>query len=427
MRALVVVNPAATTTTAKMRDVLVGALASELKVDVARPRTAGTPASSAPRRPPTGMDLVVALGGDGTVNEVVNGLLETGPAPHLPMLAVVPGGSTNVFSRALGRSRDPVEATAEILDSLRAGRTRLVSLGTASASGTSTAPLADPADGRARGRRRRRRTTGLDRRRAGSSSPPAWASTPRSSPGSRRSGPAGRRSTGALYVREATSAFLLGRERRRPAMTLQVPGEPPVGGLFLCLVSNVSPWTYLGARPVDPSPEASFDAGLDVFAMGRTGPVGMLRTLRQALASEPDARGRGVHRWHDLAELTLTADRPQGWQVDGDHLGTATGLRVRPCRTRSASSPEPSRPSRTSGRRCQRPLRRVVPSSGGPITRVVSLLTRGRTTTSICLTGVAPRENIAAGTQPAGNKAGSRCATALGNRCRPAPRSEAGD
>ena len=81
----------------------------------------------------------MAVGGDGTVNEVVNGLLEKGPAPHLPMLAVVPGGSTNVFSRALGRSRDPVEATAEILASVRAGRTRLVSLGTASASGTEDA------------------------------------------------------------------------------------------------------------------------------------------------------------------------------------------------------------------------------------------------------------------------------------------------
>ena len=82
-------------------------------------------------------------------------------------------------------------------------------------------------------------------------------------------------------------------------------------------------------RPVNPSPEASFDTGLDAFAMGRMGPIRMLRTLRQTLAREPDARGRGVHRRHDLEELTLTASRPQGWQVDGDHLGTATALRLR--------------------------------------------------------------------------------------------------
>ncbi|MCW2700000.1 MAG: putative Sphingosine/diacylglycerol kinaselike enzyme [Blastococcus sp.] len=309
MRALVVVNPAATSTTATMRDNLVGALAGDLKLDVVETGHRGHARELGVRAVTEEVDLVVAVGGDGTVNEVVNGLLERGPDPRVPMLAVVPGGSTNVFSRALGRSRDPVTATAEILDSLRAGRTRLVSLGTASALGVGAgaewsaprwfvfaAGLGFDAEVIARVEAQRAR---------------------------------GRRSTGPLYVRQAVSAFLLGRERRRPAMTLHVPGEPAREGLFLCLVSNVSPWTYLGARPVNPSPDASFDAGLDVFAMGRTGTVGMLRTLRQALARQPDTRGRSVHRWHDLEGLTLTADRPQGWQLDGDHLGAASGLRVR--------------------------------------------------------------------------------------------------
>ena len=331
MRALVVVNPAATSTTTKMRNVLVGALASELKVDVVETGHRGHGFDLGGQAAAEGLDVVVAVGGDGTVNEVVNGLLQKGPGPHLPMLAVVPGGSTNVFSRALGRSRDPVEATSEILDSLRAGRTRLVSLGTASATGTSTAPVtgADPAGAAA--------VAAADAAAHGAE----WT-TPRwfvfaaglgfdaeviARVEARRAG--GRRSTGPLYVKEATSAFLLGRERRKPAMTLQVPGEEPLDELFLCLISNVSPWTYLGARPVNPSPEASFDTGLDVFAMGRMGVVRMLHTLRQTLAAEPDARGRGVHRRHDLEELSISAVRPQGWQVDGDHLGTATGLRVR--------------------------------------------------------------------------------------------------
>ena len=329
MRALVVVNPAATATTPKGRDVLVRALASELKVDVVDTERRGHGRELGERAVDDGVDVVVTLGGDGTVNEVVNGLLRHGPAPHLPTLAVVPGGSTNVFSRALGRSRHPVEATAEILDSLRAGRTRLVSLGTASASGTSTAPV-----------------TAHDE----ATAPAVAAAEAAASPGwtdprwfvfaaglgfdadviarveARRA--RGRRSTGLLYVREATNAFLLGTERRRPAMTACTHGAPPLDGLFLCLVSNVSPWTYLGARPVNPSPEASFDTGLDLFAMGRIGVLRMLHTLRQTMARRPDARGRGVHRWHDLPEVTLTASRPQGWQLDGDHLGTATGLRV---------------------------------------------------------------------------------------------------
>ncbi|TQN41651.1 diacylglycerol kinase family enzyme [Blastococcus colisei] len=330
MRALVVVNPAATTTSAKMRDVLVGALASELKLDVVETSHRGHARELAHQAVAEGMDLVVSVGGDGTVNEVVNGLLGDGPAPHLPMLAVVPGGSTNVFSRALGRSRDPVEATAEILASLRAGRTRLVSLGTASATGTSSAPVSgvEPATASA--------VATADAAVHDEWTAPRWFvftaglgfdAEVLARVEARRA--AGRRSTGALYVKEATTAFLLGRERRRPALALHLPDEPDLEELFLCLVSNVSPWTYLGGRPVNPSPEASFDTGLDVFALGRMGPLRMLHTLRQALAREPDARGRGVHRRHDLEELSLTAVRPQGWQVDGDHLGTATGLRVR--------------------------------------------------------------------------------------------------
>jgi diacylglycerol kinase family enzyme len=306
-------------------------LADELQVEVAETTHRGHGSELARKACVDGVDVVLALGGDGTVNEVVDGLLHDGPGPHLPMLAVVPGGSTNVFSRALGRSRDPVEATAEILASLRAGRTRLVSLGTASASGTSTAPLEDPRPGPAA------RKAGADAAAHDDEwTRPRWfvftagfgfdADVIARVEAQRARG---RRSTGALYIREATRSFLFARERRRPAVTAQVDGYPPVDGLFLCLVSNVSPWTYLGARPVVPSPRASFDADLDVFAMGRVGTLRMLRTARQVLSTRPNARGRAVHRWHDVQEMTLTASRPQGWQLDGDHLGTATALRLR--------------------------------------------------------------------------------------------------
>ncbi|RFU21874.1 diacylglycerol/lipid kinase family protein [Geodermatophilus marinus] len=329
MRALVVANPAATTTTRAVRDRVLALLRGDLKVDLAETRARGHGAALARQAVVDGVDVLVVLGGDGTVNEAVNGLLHAGPAPGLPLLAVVPGGSTNVFARALGRARDPVTATEEVLASLRAGRTRLVSLGTASARGASAVPATGPAPEVAQ--------AAAD---TAAAARPEWGE-PRwfvFSAGlgfdadviarveARRA--RGRRSTGALYVREATRAFVLGAERRRPAMTLEVAGAAPVDGLFLCLVSNVAPWTYLGARAVNPTPQASFDTGLDVFAMGRVGVLRMLHHVRQVLAVRPDARGRGVHRFHDVAEVTLTAVRPQGWQVDGDHLGTATGLRL---------------------------------------------------------------------------------------------------
>ena len=68
--------------------------------------------------------VVVALGGDGTVNEVINGLLTDGVHDRIPALGVVPAGSTNVFARAVGLPNDPVEATGSLLEGLRAGTRR---------------------------------------------------------------------------------------------------------------------------------------------------------------------------------------------------------------------------------------------------------------------------------------------------------------
>src|SRR4051794_13496753 len=139
MRGLLVVNPKATATTTRTREVLVRALGSDLKLDVAETQRRGHARDLAKQATNDGVDVVVALGGDGTVNEVVNGLLHQGPGPDVPSLAVVPGGSTNVFTRTLGLSQQPVEATGEILDALRNGSRRVIGLGRLS-------DVAEPAD-----------------------------------------------------------------------------------------------------------------------------------------------------------------------------------------------------------------------------------------------------------------------------------------
>src|SRR5688572_31259799 len=77
MRALLVVNPYATTTSARTREVLVSALEGALKVDVVHTDHRGHAAEVARQARLDGLDLVVTLGGDGTVNEVVNGLLRS--------------------------------------------------------------------------------------------------------------------------------------------------------------------------------------------------------------------------------------------------------------------------------------------------------------------------------------------------------------
>ncbi len=60
-----------------------------------------------------GRDIVLAVGGDGTIHEVLNGLLRGHPE-RPPALAVIPGGTANIFVRALGLPRDP-DAAARLL------------------------------------------------------------------------------------------------------------------------------------------------------------------------------------------------------------------------------------------------------------------------------------------------------------------------
>lgn len=292
MRALLVVNPKATTTTKRGREVLARALASEVKVDLVQTEYRGHAAALALRAARDGVDLVAALGGDGTINEVVNGLLTDGPSASTPALAIVPGGSTNVFSRALGQSQNPIEATADILDTLRAGGEsigRPIGLGKAGSRWfTFSAGLGLDAEVILRMERRRR---------------------------------AGRSISHLRYVRAAVAHFYLHTDRRQPALTLERPGSDPVTGLFLAIVSNTTPWTYLHERPVRPSPEASFDSGLDLFALRRMRTVTVVRTLRQMLSKRARLRGKHLYRQHDIGSFTLRSDRPLGFQVDGDYLG----------------------------------------------------------------------------------------------------------
>ncbi|MFD5638042.1 MULTISPECIES: diacylglycerol/lipid kinase family protein [unclassified Streptomyces] len=309
MRALLVVNPAATTTSARTRDVLIHALASEMKLEVVmteyrgHARDLGRQAADS-----DDIDMVVALGGDGTVNEVVNGLLHRGPDPErLPGLAVVPGGSTNVFARALGLPNDPVEATGALLDALREERERTVGLGLAAGT-PGTEDESVPSrwftfcaglgfDAGVVGRVEQQRELG-------------------------------RRSTHALYLRQVLRQFLDDPHRRHGVITLERPGADPVTDLVLSIICNTSPWTFLGNRPVYATPKASFDTGLDVLGLSRMSTPAVARYATQLLTSSPERGPHGKHAvtLHDLADFTLHSKVPLPLQMDGDHLGLRTSV-----------------------------------------------------------------------------------------------------
>jgi YegS/Rv2252/BmrU family lipid kinase len=289
MRALLVVNPNATVTTHRTHEVLVNALANEVTVSVATTERRGHAAELARKAAADGFDLVIAIGGDGTVNEVVNGMLADGPGPDLPALGVVPGGSTNVFARALGIPNDPIEATGLLLDAIRRQRVRSVNLARADERYfTFSAGMGFDADvvGRIEGLRAQ-----------------------------------GRRSTGIRYVRLALQALFGTRERRRIPLTLTRPDAAPVPGVLLALIVNTTPWSYLGSTPITPCPKASFDTGLDMLGLTRLAPIRSLILVGWVLALRRPPRHTSVLDLHDATELTLTAERPVGFQVDGDYLG----------------------------------------------------------------------------------------------------------
>lgn len=240
------------------------------------------------------VDVVVALGGDGTINEVVNGVLTDGLHKNVPAVGVVPAGSTNVFARALGLPNDPFEATGVLLEALTAKRHREISLGRADdrwflfAAGL-----------------------GLD------------AAVVAAVEKSRRKGV---RSTHSLYVRSAVRQFAA--EVRRPAsITLERADGTTQNGLHMAIVTNVSPWTFLGNRPITPTPQASFDNGLSLYARRNMGPLSLTRGVTHLLAAEKTPTGRGVVLEEDLPGFVLRSEDPLPFQVDGDYLGERTEVR----------------------------------------------------------------------------------------------------
>jgi diacylglycerol kinase family enzyme len=315
MRAVLVVNPASTTASPRTREVLLAALEGELKLDIVETTHRSHATELGRQARLDGIELVIALGGDGTVNEVVNGLLDGGPRDDVPDLAVVPGGGTNVFARALGIPRDPVEATGALLAGLRERRRRSIGLGQVDERWfTFNAGLGWDAAV----------VTAVDRRRHEAA---------------KTDGPA--RSRASDYFRAAIRSFFLDTDRRHPALTVTFtdpsgrPDDPAaqsgdsaaqesadLTGLHMVMVANTAPWTYLGARPIGPFPRASFDHGLDLYGLRSLRTISTLRQARQVVSRrDTEPRGRAAVHRHDLGTFRVTAARPVALQVDGEPLG----------------------------------------------------------------------------------------------------------
>src|SRR5690348_7861713 len=123
-RMLVIVNPYATTVSNRLKNLVVYALQSRYDVEAVETQAKAHATELCREAADEGYEVVVAFGGDGTVNEAANGLIGT----DVP-LTCLPGGSTNVFCRTLGIPRDVVDATEHLLQVADRWQPRRVDLG----------------------------------------------------------------------------------------------------------------------------------------------------------------------------------------------------------------------------------------------------------------------------------------------------------
>ncbi|MCV6985363.1 diacylglycerol kinase family lipid kinase [Mycobacterium shinjukuense] len=296
MRAVLIVNPTATSITPAARDLVAHALQSRLQLTVEHTKHRGHGAELGRAAVADGVDLVVVHGGDGTVSGVVNGMLGrpgTNPAGPVPAVAVVPGGSANVLARVLGIAREPIAATNQLIELLddyerhrQWRRIGLIDCGECWAvfntgMGVDAEVVA---------------AVEAERDRGGKVT--AWR-----------------------YIRASVPAVLR-YTRREPVLKLELPGREPIMGVSFVFVSNASPWTYANHRPVWTNPGCTFESGLGVFAPTTMKTIPTLRIVRQMFAKRPKFAFKHLVTDDDVPWLrvTSTAD-PAACQFDGDYLG----------------------------------------------------------------------------------------------------------
>ena len=292
VRALLIVNPRATTTTKPVREVIVRTLAAKAEIKVVETRHRGDAREIACGAAAAGWDALLVLSGDGTINEVVNGLMdkESCPAEQVPALGALPGGNANVFTRDLGVPPDPLAAVEVIAARLGAGTTRTVGLGLA-------------------GDRYFTFNAGL-----------GWDAEVIHAVEERRA--QGQSASNRLYMRTALRQYYRRTDRRHPGLSVQAADGTRIEPVGLALLSNTSPWSYIGQHPMSPTPQSSFDKGLDAFLLRRLRTISTLNAMRQmASRSGRPVTGKYAVTLHDQPEITVRAREPAALQVDGDYVG----------------------------------------------------------------------------------------------------------
>ncbi len=287
-RMLIIVNPYATTVSDRLKNLVVYALRGSYQVDAIDTESRDHATELCREAAQDGYDVVVAFGGDGTVNEAANGLAGSETA-----LSCLPGGRTNVYCRMLGIPTDVVDATEHLLQIADDWRPRRLDLGYVnersflfSAGVGLDASVVEQVDAHPHLKARLGE----------------WYYT----------------WTG---IRTFNRRYLL----RPLRLVSEFDGETVAG--VTAIVQNAAPYTYFGDRPVDIGEGATLDSGdLAGVVLTRASAIDIPTIIWRALSKRGRVSNhRQVHAFSGVQQLRVrSADgRPLPLQVDGDYIGEA--------------------------------------------------------------------------------------------------------
>ncbi|MEO7836063.1 MAG: diacylglycerol kinase family protein [Acidimicrobiales bacterium] len=292
---MLVVNPSASAVTAENRLAVENALGGAHDVTVEETRRRCHAIELAKKAVADGLDAVVVLGGDGTVNEAANGLAGSSTA-----LGVLPGGSTNVFARTVGMGRRPAAAAGRLCAAMAGGAPHRIGLGLANGRyfvfhvgmGFDAAVI--------------EQVEQIERR------------LPM------------KRMLGQVVFAYCTVATWLCRyDRSQTRFTIHLDAsaeaaEPIAATFAICL--NTNPYTFIGSRPLNVDPAATLDSPLSLAAFRNIGLATMGAVLTRSLVGGSLDDIAAVHLHSGLHALTVEGPRPFSWQLDGDLAGEGVSL-----------------------------------------------------------------------------------------------------
>ncbi|MEJ5997372.1 diacylglycerol/lipid kinase family protein [Corynebacterium sp. H130] len=250
------------------------------------------------------VDAVIVIGGDGTVNEALSGLLGSHPSPDTkPMLGVIPTGSANVFARALGFPNDPAEAAAQLADLLKAGTYRRLPVGRVN-DRWFCVNVGFGMDAEVIGRMDKLRDRGIP----------------------------------ATPWHYSLVTFGAWRKLRmlEPSIHFEAvnrTGEVVTGDVPFVIVSNTNPWTYAGPVPLVTNPDHDIEDGCSLFALSDFSEIGGVRALGSLLINSLSDSAKNPLNAHetrvdDATAITLESNKPLKWQVDGEYAGETTSISI---------------------------------------------------------------------------------------------------